>query len=323
MAVCPGSIRRQPDPVPPVHELSEWLAHRTDESVAASAIHQPALILLLTLLTILPQQVQIPAPPRGYGTAAAEVVVDASGVLSRGTIDAINRLAFEMKSKTGGEIAVAVMPDLGGRDDAEIALRIGREWGVGSDAAVGNQARNAGVVVLVVPRESSSDGRGHVRIETGRGVEGFITDGDAGDIQRAAIPYFQRADYDGALLLIVASIADRFATEFGVVIDPSGAPVVTRQRTRAPGGAVTFPPQVIFFLLFVVVMILSGAGRVRGGRGNGCLTLLWILSSASHGRRGGHWGGGGFGGGSFGGGGGFGGFGGGGGFSGGGSSGSW
>lgn len=295
-----------------------------DRPIRGGRLPLISLIHLLALLAVLPQQVDIPAPPRGFGTSAAEVVVDAGGVLSRSTVDALNRIAFEVQSKTGGEIAVAILPDLRGRDIAEIALRIGREWGVGSNAAVGNQARNAGVVVVVVPKETSSDGRGHVRIETGRGVEGFITDGDAGDIQRAAIPYFQRGDYDGALMLIVASIGDRFAREFGVTIDPNGAPVVAR-RTRAPGGAVTFPPEVIFFLLFVVAMILSGASRARGrgGRGNGCLTLLWILSSASHGHRGGHWRGGGFGGGSFGGGGGFGGFGGGGGFSGGGSSGSW
>jgi len=84
--------------------------------------------------------------------------------------------------------------------------------------------------------------------------------------------------------------------------------------------------EVLFFFLAVAFLILSGLGRARGrlGGGNGCLTLLWAMSMASHGRRHrGGWGGGGFGGGSFGGGGGFGGFGGGGGFSGGGSSGSW
>jgi uncharacterized protein len=193
---------------------------------------------------------------------------------------------------------------------------------------VGSRDRNAGVVVLVVPKETASDGRGRVRIETGRGVEGFITDGTAGDIQRAATPYFERGDYDGAMTRSVAAIADRFASEFGVTLNPGAVPAV-RQPARAPGGSVAFPPEVIFFLLFVVLMILSGAGRGRrGGRGGGCLSLLWLMSAASHGGRHRHWGGGGFGGGgfgggSFGGGGGFGGFGGGGGFSGGGSSGSW
>lgn len=278
---------------------------------------------MAVLFGLAPQQVDLPPRPRGFGTAAADLVVDAASVLTPTAIDRLNRIAFEVHERTGGEIAVVTMPDLGGRDVADVALRIGREWGVGSDASVGNQARNAGVVILVVPKETASDGRGRVRIETGRGVEGFITDGTAGDIQRAAIPYFQRQDYDGALLLIVSAIADRFATEFGVTLDPSTVPQVVVPAQRQ----VSVPPEVVFFLFIVVVMILSGLGRARGRGGNGCLTLLWALSVANGGRRHRHWGGGGwgggFGGGSFGGGGGFGGFGGGGGFSGGGSSGSW
>jgi len=225
-------------------------------------------------------------------------------------------------------MAFVTMRDLGGRDIAEVALRIGREWGVGASATPGDRRRNAGVVILVVPKETASDGVGRVRIETGRGVEGFVPDGVAGDIQRAAIPYFQRQDYSGAVLLIATSLADRYATEFGVTLDTS---LVPRARALEPiSGPVSIAPSfgTLLFLLFVAFLILSGlsrSGRRRGGGGgSGCLNLLWAMSVAqSHGRRGG-WGGGGFGGGSFGGGGGgFGGFGGGGGFSGGGSSGSW
>jgi uncharacterized protein len=279
-------------------------------------------LLLTALLTALQQQLELPPQPRGFGTAEADVVVDAAGVLSSGAIERLNRIAYQVHARTGGEIAVVTLPDLGGRDVAEVALRIGREWGIGSDAGVGSRERNAGVVVLIVPRETAADGRGRVRIETGRGVEGFITDGTAGDIQRAAIPLFARQDYDGAALLIVGAIADRFAAEYGVALDPGLVP----QRAPVPPPAdVAIPGEVVIFLLIVIVLILSGMGRSRGrrGGGNGCLTLLWAMSLASHGRGRSHWGGGGFGGGSFGGGGGFGGFGGGGGFSGGGSSGSW
>lgn len=269
---------------------------------------------------------ELPPPPRGYGTSAAEVVVDAAGILDPAVVDRLNRIAFEVHTKTGGEMAIVTMPDLGGRDVADIALRIGREWGFGSAAAPGDRRRNAGVVVLVVPKETASDGRGRVRIETGRGVEGFVTDAIAGDIQRAAIPFFQRQDYNGAILLIATALADRYTRELGVALDTA---LVPPARFSEPSGQpVAKAPSLgaLLFLLFVAFLILSGLRRsARHGRGggSGCLSLLWALSVAqSHGRRSG-WGGGGFGGGSFGGGGGFGGFGGGGGFSGGGSSGSW
>lgn len=282
--------------------------------------------LLFALLITAAQQLELPPPPRGYGTSAAEVVVDAAGVLDPAVVDRLNRIAFEVRAKTGGEMAVVTLPDLRGRDVADVALRIGREWGVGGSANAGDRRRNAGVVVLVVPKETASDGRGRVRIETGRGVEGFVTDATAGDIQRAAIPLFERRDYGGAILLITSALADRYAREFGVTLDTALVPPARfSEPAPQPGGGVS-SFGALLFLLFVVFLILSGLRRsARHGRGggSGCLSLLWALSVAqSHGRRSG-WGGGGFGGGSFGGGGGFGGFGGGGGFSGGGSSGSW
>ncbi len=284
--------------------------------------------LTLGLVTLLlPQQIQVPAPPRGFGTSAAEVVVDSAHVLSQGTIDQINRIAFDVHEKSGGEMAVVSLPDLGGRDVAQVALEIGRQWGVGANAAIGNRARNAGVVILVVPKETSSDGRGHVRIETGRGSEGFLTDAQSGDIQREAIPYFQRQDYDGAMLLIAGRVAERFAAEFQFSLDTAVLPPQTSGRVpRSPGSRGIPPGAVLLVFVVIFVLLTSVAGRRRGGRTgcNGCLTLM-LASSLSGRRRRSYWGGGGggFGGGSFGGGGGFGGFGGGGGFSGGGSSGSW
>ena len=282
--------------------------------------------VLLAVLLVAAQQVEIPPPPRGYGTSAAEIVVDAARVLDPAVIDRINRIAFEVRAKTGGEIAVVTMSDLRGRDVGDIALRIGRQWGVGAAASAGDPTKNAGVVVLLVPKETASDGQGRISITTGRGVEGFITDGAAGDMRRAATPYFIQRDYGSGLLLIVSEIADRFAREFGVTLDSASVPRV--ESPEPVSGPVAIAPSfgTLLFLLFVVFLILSGLSRSgrRGGRGSGCLNLLWAMSVAqSHGGRRGGWGGGGFGGGSFGGGGGFGGFGGGGGFSGGGSSGSW
>jgi uncharacterized protein len=284
--------------------------------------------LTLGLVTLLaPQQIQVPPPPRGFGTASAEIVVDSAHILSQGTIDRVNRIAFDVHEKSGGEMALVTLPDLGGRDVAQVALQIGRQWGVGANAAIGNRARNAGVVILVVPKETSSDSRGHIRIETGRGSEGFLTDAQTGDIQREAIPYFQRQDYDGALLLIARRVAERFASEFQFSLDTVVLPPQARSRIPRSPGARGIPPGAVL-LVFVVIFVLltSAAGRRRGGRTgcNGCLTLM-LASQLSGRRRRSYWGGGGggFGGGSFGGGGGFGGFGGGGGFSGGGSSGSW
>jgi uncharacterized protein len=227
------------------------------------------------------------------------------------------RIITDVRAKSRGEITLVTLRDIGQADVADVARRIGREWGVGATGNPGDSAKNAGVVILIVPKETNSDGRGRCRIEVGRGSEGFITDGTAGSICREATPLFQQRDYGGGALLITTRVAEAYAREFHFALDSASVPVVAQQRTRQRSG----PPIPVFVIAFMVFLVMSAVMRGgRGGRGGGSLwPLLIALNMGRRGRSG--WGGGGFGGG--GGGGGFGGFGGGGGFSGGGGGSSW
>ena len=261
---------------------------------------------LLGALVLLQGGPQIP-PPRG-------MVNDFANALPAASIARMERVAQDVRAKSNGEIAIVTLSDLGGRDPSDIALRIGREWKVGNMAAIGDRSRNAGVVILLVPKETSSDGRGYCRIETGQGAEGFITDATSGAICREATPAFQQREYGAGLELVTVGVAQRFAAEFGFALDTT----LERPVVRPPAGPARrgrgINPAFLLMLLFIVLSLL-GKGRRGGG---GCLPLL--LLSGMGGGRGGGWSGGGFGGG---GGGGFGGFGGGGGFSGGGGGSSW
>ena len=253
---------------------------------------------------------QIP-PPRG-------LVNDFANVLPAASAARIEHIAQDVRDKSKGEIAVVTLADLGGREVSEVALRIGREWKVGNMADIGDPSRNAGVVILIVPKETSSDGRGHCRIETGQGAEGFITDATSGEICREATPAFIQRDYGSATELVTERVAQRYAQEFGFTLDTAlGIPAYTPPRRSAPsqnrGGGIN--PIVLLIILFVVLSLLGGGRRRRG-----CLPIFIPFGGGGWGGGGGGWGGGGFGGG---GGGGFGGFGGGGGFSGGGGGSSW
>ena len=263
---------------------------------------------LLGALVLLQGGPQIPAP-RG-------LVNDFANVLSPSAVARMERLAQDVRDKSKGEIAVVTLPDLAGRDPSEVALRIGREWKVGNLAAIGDRSRNAGAVILVVPKETSSDGRGQCRVETGQGAEGFITDATAAQFCRDAIPAFQQRDYGAAMEYVTQQVARRFASEFGFALDSSLETPVVRTRQPARRGRGGINPVFLLILLFVVLSLLGGGRR---GRGCGCLPIFLPLGGFGGGRGGG-WSSGGFGGG---GGGGFGGFGGGGGFSGGGGGSSW
>ena len=88
------------------------------------------------------QQTSQPGPaipaPRGMVNDFANVIPPAQAAR-------IEALVNDVRAKSGGEIAVVTMPDLGGRDVSEIALRIGREWKVGANTKIGDATRNAGI----------------------------------------------------------------------------------------------------------------------------------------------------------------------------------
>src|SRR6266496_1263113 len=165
-------------------------------------MHPAALALLL--------QIAVP-PPRGY-------VNDFAGVVAPAAVAHMESVIAEVRAKTRGEIAVVTLPDIGDRAAADIALQIGRQWGVGAKAEAGDPAKNLGVVVLLVPLKNHRPGTGQIFIATGRGAEGFLTDARVGRIRDAMKPYLAREDYGAGLARGVDLIAQSFAQEFGVTL---------------------------------------------------------------------------------------------------------
>ncbi|HZF67293.1 MAG TPA: TPM domain-containing protein [Gemmatirosa sp.] len=271
-----------------------------------------------------------PSTPRDFQvdtlSRPAAQVNDYAGVLDAAARERLEGIARAVREASGGEIAVVTLADIGLRDASDVALQIGRRWGVGAASAIGQRTRNAGVVVLLVPKETSGDGRGKFAIATGQGTEGFVTDAQTGDIRRESLELRRAARYGDALELTVVRLAQAYGREFGFSVDSAVAasPWATRAARRpapqAPTGGIN--PVVALVIFFVVVSLLSSlGGRRRRGCGAPIIIPFPMGGGGGGGWSSGGWGsGGGWGGG---GGGGFGGFGGGGGFSGGGSSDSW
>jgi uncharacterized protein len=249
------------------------------------------------LVLVLLAQIALPAP-RGY-------VNDFAGVLDATSVSHMEAVIAEVRAKTRGEIAVVTLPDIGDRAAADVAVQIGRQWGVGARGEAGDPAKNLGVVILLVPQKSHRAGTGQLFIATGRGAEGFLPDARVGRIRDAMTPYLAREDYGAGLAVGVDLIAQAFAREFAMTLTGVPPPGEESDETPIPIGVVVAIVVLLIVFsrgrIFLLPFWLGGFGRRRGGWGSG---------------RGG-WGGGGGGGGGFSGG--FGGFGGGGGFSGGGA----
>lgn len=246
-----------------------------------------------------------PAQPTG-------MVTDAAHILDPAAIDRIEARLAHLRDATGGEVAVVTLPTIGDRAPVDVAVAIGRAWGVGAKAAIGDNRRNAGVVLLLVPR--TADHKGEVFIAPGTGAEGFITDATSGAIADQMLPALRTGDYATAVDVGTTAIADLMARELGT----QDSSLIKKKQPTGSG----FPFRSLYpiFILLFWVFILSrnrrgpgGPGGSGGGGGSWLVPFLIGQALGGSGNRG--FGGGGFGGG---GGGGFGGFGGGGGFSGGG-----
>jgi uncharacterized protein len=240
----------------------------------------------------------VPAQPVGY-------VNDFASVLDPESARRMEDLIRRLRSATGAEIAVVTLPTIGDRDAAEVALAIGRRWKVGSKADIGDPRRNAGIVLLLVPRQNRQPGTGQVRIEVGQGLEGIVPDALADRIRRGVMgPELAREQYGAGLLKGVQALTSTIARGYGV----SDTTLTAYQPTPDAGEGIDLIGNFLPIALFILFMAL--ASRAQRGRRRR-RTVYW----------GGPWIGGGWGGGGgFGrGGGGFGGFGGGGGFSGGGA----
>jgi uncharacterized protein len=239
-----------------------------------------------------------PAQPVGY-------VNDFASVIDPESAAQMSDLIERLRNVTGAEIAVVTLTSIGDRDAADVALAIGRRWKVGSKAEVGDPRRNAGLVLLLVPRREGDPNSGQIRVEVGQGLEGIVTDAAAGQVRDEMRPDLASGQYGKGLLLGVRSLASRIAKGYGV----TDSALTAYQPPSSPGGETRVQSLLPLLLFIFFILLVSGAFGGRRRRRSG---IYW----------GGPWiGGGGWGGGGGfgGGGGGFGGFGGGGGFSGGGA----
>jgi len=230
--------------------------------------------------------------PTGY-------VSDLANVLNASDKEALESFCSKVDQQLSAQFAIVTINTLGDEPIEDFTLDLGRTWGVGNK-------KNEGLLLLLVIKDHKD------RIEVGRGLEPYITDGFSGGTLRDMRPLMSQDNYGGALLEGVRALAGRIAE--GKNIQFSEAPPLPQRPPPRDDGGGGFPiSSIIFVVIFLLIFFLSRRGGGGRGSGTGFWTgmILGSLLNSGRGRGGGGWGGGGgFGGGS-GGGGGFGGFGGG------------
>ena len=139
------------------------------------------LLVLLTFGTTLKAQLPSPSyPPR--------LVNDYSGTLSSSQINSLEHKLVAYNDSTSTQFLVLLVDDLQGYSIDEYGRRIGHAWGVGQ------QGKNNGAVIVVKPKKGSE--KGQVTIQTGYGIEEFVSDATGKHIiENEMIPAFKEGDY--------------------------------------------------------------------------------------------------------------------------------
>ncbi|MFP3939079.1 MAG: TPM domain-containing protein [Thermoanaerobaculia bacterium] len=217
-------------------------------SRSSAASRGLGLLLAVTLVLLLP-----------FAAAAKEVpylsgrVVDEAGLLPSDRAQEIENWLRGLEEETGVQVAVLTVESLEGEVLEDYSLRVAETWGLG-------QAGEDNGVLLLVAQDDRK-----LRIEVGYGLEGRLTDAQAGRIVRNAIvPRFKAGDFDGGIQAGVDSIVGAVRGEEGAIPEDRGRGV--------EGGPEGFWERAMMGGIFLVVV---GLFSVIALFGKGCQS--WFL----------------------------------------------
>lgn len=198
-------------------------------------------------------------------------VADHAHVIESGAKSEITELAQALWEQAGFGLVVATLPLLKGESIDQYAPELYRKWGVGK------KETDEGTLVLI-----SLDPR-KVRIEVGRGSEGYLNDAKVGRmLDTYGVPYFKKNDFSNGLLAVSKSIAQEVAKEKGISLS------ISTGDQQVPPGEIPQGGSLFKLLLGLIVLIFLIATPF----GRSLLFTMLMMSMMGGGRRGGGFGGG-------------------------------
>ncbi|MEO0856062.1 MAG: TPM domain-containing protein [Bacteroidota bacterium] len=151
--------------------------------MSSTAHRMGRLCSLVTAIAVVPSLLaQVAVPP------LTGRVVDLADVMDTASEAQVTSTLAALEDSSSHQVAVLTIPDLDGESVERVATRVFNTW------ALGQQGLNNGVL-LVVARDDR-----RLRIEVGVGLEGVLTDAEAGRIIRnTMVPRFRSGDFAGGI----------------------------------------------------------------------------------------------------------------------------
>ena len=176
---------------------------------------------------------------------AEGLVLDQTRTLTSEQLVSLREKLLAYDKSTSNQIAIVIISALKGNSIEDVALKIGRDWGVG-------QANNDNGIVILIAKDDRK-----MRIEVGTGLEGAVTDYISSSIiQNTLRPNFKENNYYRGLTEAVDEIIK-----------------AAEGRYTAPEGYGKKSGIKKWHIILVIVVIWIILGAIgRGGRGGGLVS---------------------------------------------------
>lgn len=193
-------------------------------------------------------------------------VIDQTGTLTAPERDALERKLAAFEQAKGSQIAVLMVPSIGAEPVEDFALRVTDEW------KLGRKGVDDGVLFVIAKQQRK------MRIQTGRGVQGTLTDAAAKRIiaERVA-PAFRNGDFAGGIDAAADAIMKAIEGESLPPPKPPSAKSTGKVDTVTSASDFVW---IAFFGVPVLAMFLRPIlGRALGATATGGITgvAAWLI----------------------------------------------
>ncbi len=189
----------------------------------------------------------VPPPQEGH-------VTDKSFKLDARDDRVLERRLEDLRQADGYEIAFLLIPSLEGESIEDVAYTTFNTW------KLGQKGVDNGVLVVIVPGDRK------VRIETGKGAGGALTDLQSNDIIRNVMGPLLKQDRFRDAIAAGGDAIDKAMREGGVAGTPPGA---NGQPTMSRPMSIGIIVLVVAFLIFLNWLARRGGGFGGGGGWSG------------------------------------------------------
>ncbi len=197
------------------------------------------LVLVILLAPFFTQAYVSPGRPTGLVNDFANVIPSSARI-------SIESKLQSLQQSTGIQVAVTTVPSLGDETIDSYAVALFQDWGIGI------KGKDNGLLILVAPNDRQA------RIEVGYGLEGTVTDLQAGNIVNdVMLPAFKTGDYAGGISDAVDALSGIIAKDPTIIAAYSGP---SSQSAAQTGDW----QKNIFAFFFLGVIILNALARTLG-----------------------------------------------------------